>query len=205
MNSPAPSQRVSVAGQLHHRLSEVQARASRPESASLQILAELRRGAGHAFGHLPTADAALLRLVHLAPAEDGGPPPLTKRLGDLLDDALLVCSLVALSRTTVRGPEAGRQSSFGLDLRPLLVTRENAAESLATALLGATREDLPVHLRRAMTLLGGDGHGVDVAALVRDLGAWSAEDQRVQKRWAYHFWSRVSAGDAASTTTEESA
>lgn len=203
MSSPTPSQRVSVAGQLHHRLSDVQARAKSHESAALQILAELRRGAGHAFGQVPTADAALLRLIHLTPGEDGAPPPLTKRLGELLDDALLVGSLVALSRTPVRAPGPGRQSSFGLDLRPLLTTRESAAEGLATALLGATREDLPVHLRRAMTLLGSDGHGVDVAAVVRDLGDWGAEDQRVQKRWAYHFWSRASAGDPASTTTEE--
>lgn len=204
MSAPRPSLRVSVAGQLHHRLQDVQVRAVRHEPAALRVLADLRRGGGRSFGQAPAADAALLRLVALPAGEDGAPPPLTPRLGALLDDALLVASLVALARTPVRGRDSARHSSFGLDLRPLRQTRESAAERLATALLGAAREDLPSHLRRAMTLLGSDGLSVDAAALVRDLGEWSTDGQPVHKRWAYHFWSRSAAAAQTSTNPEES-
>lgn len=202
MSPPAITQRSSVAGQLHHRLAELQQRAARHEPAALQILAGLRQAAGRGFGESPPADAALLRLLHLEPQDDGSPPPLTFGLGALLDDALLVGALVATTRTAVRGPES-RRGSFGRDLRQLMPERERAAETLCTALLGATREDLGAHLRRAMSLLGGDGLAVDVGALVRDLGAWSVEGSPVQRHWAYDFWSRAQAPDSFVSTTQE--
>jgi CRISPR type I-E-associated protein CasB/Cse2 len=117
---------------------------------------------------------------------------MTPQLGRLLDDALMVASLVAFGRPVVppmasAATRSGRRS-FATDCRPLRATRPTAAEALFRSILGAEREDLDVPLRRAIVLLGGDGHSLDVASLVRDLGRWGYDGRPVQKRWAYDFW-----------------
>ena len=115
---------------------------------------------------------------------------MTPQLGRSLDDALMVASLAAFGRpavadmTTAATP--GRRS-FGTDWS---TPPSDAADGRQRCfgILGAEREDLDVHLRRAIVLLGGDGHSLDVASLVRDLGRWGYDGKPVQKRWAYHFW-----------------
>jgi CRISPR type I-E-associated protein CasB/Cse2 len=184
--------RNSLAGELHARLHALAPRAGRHAPEALRTFAELRRGAGHRFGDVPGADAALLGLIHFPPEEDGSPPRMTAQLGALLDDALMVASLVAFARPAVppitgAATSSGRRS-FGTDFRPLRSTRPTAAEALFRNILGAEREDLDIHLRRAIALLGADGHSVDIASLVRDLGRWGYDGRPVQKRWAYHFW-----------------
>jgi CRISPR type I-E-associated protein CasB/Cse2 len=193
-SSPGMAARDSIAGQLHARLHALEPRAERHAPEALRAFAELRRGVGHRFGDVAGADAALLGLIHFPPDEDGLPPRMTPQLGRLLDDALMVASLAAFGRpavapTTSASASSGRRS-FGTDCRPLRATRPTAAEALFRSILGAEREDLDVHLRRAIVLLGGDGHLLDVASLVRDLGRWGYDARPVQKRWAYDFWAQ---------------
>lgn len=191
-SSPGMAVRDSIAGQLHARLHALGPRVGRHAPEALRTFAELRRGAGHRFGDAPGADAALLGLIHFPADEDGSPPRMTPELGRLLDDGLMVASLVAFGRPAVAAMTTGTtrsgRGSFGTDCRPLRVTRPTAAEALFRSILGAEREDLDVHMRRAIVLLGGDGHTLDVASLVRDLGKWGYDGRPVQKRWAYHFW-----------------
>lgn len=191
-SNPGIAVRDSIAGQLHARLHALGPGAGRHAPEALRAFAELRRGVGHRFGHVAGADAALLGLIHFPAEEDGSPPRMTPQLGRLLDDALMVASLAAFGRPAVADvtTDTARSArrSFGTDCRPLRVTRPTAAEALFRSILGAEREDLDVHLRRAIVLLGGDGHSLDVASLVRDLGRWGYDGRPVQKRWAYHFW-----------------
>lgn len=197
------SLRTSAAARLATSLSWMQrgATARAPDSRALALRAALRRGVHGSFGDQPTADAALLSLLPL-PAEDGEPPPLDARLGRLLDDALLVAALVAATRVPVYepAPRDGRRAgasrrSLGRDLRAIRARRPTASDDLLSAMLRASREQLPRHLRRALTLMADDGAALDVYTLVCDLAYWDSDDHWVQKRWAYHFWSQAEARD----------
>ncbi len=136
---------------------------------------------------MPEADAALLSLVPVAP-QHGALPELSPALGRLLDDLLLVASLVATARLAVKRERRDHRGSFGQDMGRLRASHPNAAERMLIAALGSEREDMDQHLRRAAMLLGSEDLPLDAAALVFDLGGWNLESRRVQKRWAYHFW-----------------
>lgn len=192
--------RPAVAHQLHEALRAMQGGAARHEPRALARRAALRRGAGRPFGETAAADAALLNILRLPAGADGGPPPLTPALGRLLDDALVIASLVASSGVQVRSLPARQDDSraarpprsFGHDLRPLTGSRDTTvADDLLRALLSADVTELPRHMRRTFALLASDGHSVDVDVLILDLGRWEDEDRRVQKRWAYDFWGRA--------------
>ena len=71
-----------------------------------------------------------------------------------------------------------------------------------TVLLGANREDLPQHLRHAVSLLKSKDVPVDWARLLDDLKWWDDDDRRVQRRWAKAFWGRTSVGGADNGNTE---
>lgn len=189
--------RRSVAAQLESALRRMQQGAAVHEPRALARRAALRQGVSAPFGGVPAADAALSGLLRFSSDVTEELPELTPHLGRLLDDALTVASLVAMTKVVVRDARDGeasppRRGSLGRDLRPLKTTRESsAAEDLMIALLGASHEELRRHLRRAIALLASDGHHLDVRALVGDLGDWEREDRWVQKRWAYDFWFRA--------------
>lgn len=198
----------SVASQLAARLRDVQKNADRHRSPALALRAALRQGVGKRFGDVPTADAALLSLVSFAPADSGEPPPLTRRVERVLDDAMTVASLVAMTKVRLRPVAAGdRRGSLGRDLRALHDKRDSGggAEDLLTALLGSSHEELPRHLRRAISLLAAAEIQLDARALLRDLGDWDADDRRVHKRWAYDFWVTALATESDQPTEEETA
>jgi len=192
-------QRLTVAASLAHGLSRMQADAAAARSPALALRAALRRNVVGVFGADSAADAALMRMLRFTPGEDGELPALDSRLARLLDDASLVAGLVAATRVPVGGPgsEGERlpmaRRSLGRDLRALAATRRSAADDLLTTLLRASREQLPRRLRRTLTLMADDRVPLDVYALVADLGWWDADDRRVQKRWAFHFWSQSDA------------
>lgn len=56
------------------------------------------------------------------------------------------------------------------------------------ALLAADREDLPAHLRHAVSLLRTHDIPIDWTQLLRDLLAWDHESRYVQQSWARAFW-----------------
>ena len=182
-----PSHAIA-AGHLHARLRQLRARAHQRHPPALATLAKLRRAAGRSFGSVPEADAELLGLVPLASPTDGSLPDMSPALSRLLDDLLLVASLAALARLEIRRESPERRGSLGKDVRALRRSHPAAAEKAIVAALGAEREDLDTHLRRALMLLGSEGHPLDAGALAMDLGWWGSEGRRVQKRWAYDFW-----------------
>jgi CRISPR system Cascade subunit CasB len=62
------------------------------------------------------------------------------------------------------------------------------AERRLLALLGAKSEDLPSHLRHAMTYLHARGVDVDYRRLMRDLNWWDSPNGETQRRWGMDFW-----------------
>jgi CRISPR system Cascade subunit CasB len=56
-------------------------------------------------------------------------------------------------------------------------------------LLGCRNEDLPTHLRHAVSYLRAKGVSVDYRQLMRDLSWWDAVEGDVQRRWGRDFWS----------------
>jgi len=204
--------RPTVAAQLTGGLVRMQEDAARAKPHALALRAALRLGVRGSFGATARADAALLGVVRVPVDDDGQPPPFDARLGRLLDDASLVAGLVAATRVRVYAPvtpdgapSARSRRSLGRDLRTIKARRPTASDDLLTAMLRAGREQLPRHLRRALSLMADDGAGVDVYALVMDLDHWDADDHWVQKRWAYHFWSQLEARDRNTDQQEETA
>ena len=84
-------------------------------------------------------------------------------------------------------------------------SREDAlkrVERRFTALLNAHSEDLPRHLRHAISLARSQAVPVDYVALLRDLRYWDSDDRRVQQRWATSFWGREAAPGTDETDAE---
>jgi CRISPR type I-E-associated protein CasB/Cse2 len=112
------------------------------------------------------------------------------------NDAYLVAALFALA-----------PSSSGLALARALrrVATETGSTSIElrfTALLAASREDLPTHLRHAVTLTRGAGIDLDWAALLKDVLRWGAPSGATQKNWAREFWASNTVDETTSNTTE---
>ena len=74
----------------------------------------------------------------------------------------------------------------------LVIARRELAEKRFVALLNCHQEDLPDHLRHAVSLLRSKEIPIDWARLLRDLRWWHREDKRVQRDWARAFWGRTS-------------
>lgn len=202
--------RPMVAAQLTGGLTRMQQDTTRAKPHALALRAALRLSVHGSFGANARADAALLGLVRVPVDDDGEPPPLDARLGRLLDDASLVAGLVAATRVRVHAPyspdgtpAARSRRSLGRDLRSIKARRTQASDDLLTAMLRAGREQLPRHLRRALSLMADDEASVDAYALLMDLEHWDAEDHWVQKRWAYHFWSQLEARDRDDDHTDK--
>lgn len=68
----------------------------------------------------------------------------------------------------------------------------DALERRFTVLLASHPEDLPDHLRQAISFLKSKDIAVNWEQLLRDLQNWDHPDWRaaVQKRWAGNFWGR---------------
>lgn len=213
--------RKQAAGRLHGRLEALLRDAQKHESRALAELAVLRRAAGRPASEAPDAAGRVIRIIGPALRDTDGVPLGPAQADRIIDDALLVASLVAFARPAIRsrtgrdaeGAEYRVVGSFGRDMAALRAALpapsqedgETVADRLIRAILDAQREDLDGLLRRAFSLMGrgsdGGGAAVHVEALVRDLGVWSAESRPVQRRWAYDYWTTTSRGDAASTTT----
>lgn len=215
------SPRNRAAERLHRRLAQLLRDAERHESRALAELAVLRRAAGRTAAGAPKAAGHLIRIIGPALHEADGAPLSPAQADPIIDDALLVASLVAFGRPPIRallgrddqGEEYRIVGSFGRDMaalrasmpKPSQEDAETVVDRLLRTILDAQREDLDGLLRRAFSLMGrgsdSGGAAVHVEALVRDLGGWNAESRRIQRRWAYDYWTTINRGDAASTTT----
>jgi CRISPR system Cascade subunit CasB len=108
------------------------------------------------------------------------------------DDALLLAGLFALH------PEPGPHS-LASALRIVWQTSDSV-ELRFRALLSASREDLPAHLRHAVSLVAGHGIALDYRDLQAAIRFWDRSD-RARRQWARAFWTPDHTGE----TTERSA
>lgn len=107
----------------------------------------------------------------------------------------LVAALYAL-HPGGRSADGAARWNFGASFSALR-ERSGSIERRFVALLSAPLEDLPDHLRHAVSLLKGEGVQVDYSALLEDLARWSAESRHIQRAWARSFWLDVPADVAA--------
>jgi CRISPR system Cascade subunit CasB len=160
------------------------------DPAGRAALAKLRRGLGKPPG------AALGTIAVVQPRL---PPGLRQ---DAENACYLVGSLFAAH------PQAGGGGSLGRAFALLARKREgDSLEKRFVALLNADVEDLPEHLRHAVSLLKGEGIAIDWACLIDDIQRWGHPDRRrrVRRQWASDFWGREARNEtepAKSTTGE---
>jgi CRISPR system Cascade subunit CasB len=89
---------------------------------------------------------------------------------------------------------AGKSArSFGATLRQAASSDPaQGPERRLLALLGCRSEDLPDHLRHAVSYLRARDVPVDYRQLMKDLFWWDAGEGKVQRRWGRDFWSGTS-------------
>jgi CRISPR system Cascade subunit CasB len=132
-------------------------------------LAALRRGLGKPPG---TEVATFPHVVPCIPEADQGPARSWPYF--------VVASLFAAHPVTRAG------ENLGASYRRM--KESPSREARFRALLNAHPDDLPGHLRHAVSQLGAQGIGVDWSQLLMDLRFWSDAQQRTQLRWARAFW-----------------
>jgi len=108
------------------------------------------------------------------------------------DDALLVAGLFALH------PESG--SALLPAALQVVARTSDSVELRFRALLGASREDLPVHLRHAVTLVASHSLAIDWRDVHRAIRYWDHPSDRARRRWARAFWT-PGAGNAPADHT----
>ena len=111
---------------------------------------------------------------------------------EVVDDAYLIASLFALwhqGRDQPRTVSGERLTNLGLSFRLLPEeVRTGSVEGRFRALLNAGREDLPDHLRHAISLLRANEVAVDWSRLYGDVRGWESDDRRIQRQWARAYW-----------------
>lgn len=143
-------------------------------------LARLRRGLGKPPGTVPEMHALVLPWL----------PQDIPRWHE--DQCYLIAALFASH------PQAGGQGSLGKSFG-LLRDKSEGKESVErrfVALLNCHEEELPDHLRHAISLLKSKEIPVDWRELLNDLHHWGHSDRRVQRKWARDFWTATLADTA---------
>ncbi len=82
------------------------------------------------------------------------------------------------------------------------VTDNESGEKRFLALLDAHKDELPGHLRRAVSIARQQNQGFDYALLLKDLLGWTHPDRYVQRRWARQFWTRIGGGSHPNEDTQ---
>jgi CRISPR type I-E-associated protein CasB/Cse2 len=98
----------------------------------------------------------------------------------------LIAGLFALHPCGRSDEPGGR--SFGAALREVSGEASPGVERRFLAILGCRNEDLPNHLRHAVSFLRSKEVAIDYRRLMRDLFWWDASEGRVQRRWGRDFW-----------------
>ena len=159
----------------HHFVAYLQKLADQEERGAL---ASLRRGLGHPPGTAPE----MFRYVI---------PHLPTEVSRTQEAAYyLVAALFALHPKSCENGNIGDHMAHARD-----GNNDDAIERRFTALLMAHPDDLPDHLRQAISFLKSKDIPVNWEQLLRDLQNWDNPDWRtgVQKRWARYFWGRQNA------------
>jgi len=135
-------------------------------------LAHLRRG----LGKPPGSVVGMYRLVQ---------PWLPDNLPQRREDVFyLVAALFAAH------PEPGGHGDLGGNFAKLAAKRDSESiEKRFVAIVNSHEDELPNHLRHAMSLLAADSIPVDWVQLLLDLQRWTHPERFVQRRWARSHWS----------------
>lgn len=133
------------------------------EGDARAALAALRRGLG---GHPPYEVYRWLP-VGLKPWQE--------------DAALLVAALFAWH------PQKGGRGNLGSAFFRI-PDRSDSVEKRFAALLNCHGDDLPAHLRQAVSLLKAKEVPVNWLQLLKDLRNWDRQEHWVQRNWAREFW-----------------
>ncbi len=144
------------------------------ESGDRGALASLRRGLGYAPGEA----------VEMYPYVM---PYLPADVQDWeIDAAFLIAALFAYH------PDPGGVGNMGDHFRQARDPQgdDTALERRFSVLLAAHPDDLPFHLRQAVSFLKSRQRAVPVnwPQLLRDVLAWGHPDRYVQRQWARAFW-----------------
>ena len=148
-----------------------------------QALAILRRGASGQ----PRSTFEMFPLV----------VPWVPKARRLEDGALLVAALFALH------PQPGGVGTLGRAFASIPKKTESTDRRFV-ALLNCHREDLPVQLRQAISLLRSGEVSVDWRRLLGDVLGWDHESRYVQRGWARDFWQPVDVVSQDENVAEES-
>lgn len=155
-----------------HQLRFVQYLCGLAEAENRAALAALRRGLGKPPGTTPE----MFRYVEpWLPSSYGG------------EDHYLVAALFALH------PASTDSGNLGTTFAQVRHARggteaEDSLEKRFVALLNSHQDDLPDHLRHAVSLARGHAP-VNYAQLLADLAYWDHPDRFVQRQWARAYWS----------------
>ncbi len=141
-------------------------------------LAALRRGLGHPPGTVPAM------FPYVEPYL-GASPTRSRE-----EASYLVAALFA-SHPSNWAHEDPLATNLGASLARI-PGRNDSIEKRFQALLACRREDLPDHLRHAVSLVRAHDIPVDWAQLLRDIQYWDSENRRVQRAWARAFWGPTS-------------
>lgn len=159
-------------------------RAGREDSQGRAAMAALRRGVGKPPGTV--AEVHQYVAPWLPPVDD----PFSPWEQSNQDAYYLVATLFALhQRDHWREGQDSRRRNLGWSFRRLTTADDSGSiEKRFTALLNSHRDDLPAHLRGAVSLL--DAHEIPInwAQLLPDIQRWDWEDRNVQRAWAQAFW-----------------
>lgn len=105
------------------------------------------------------------------------------------DSAFLVAALFALH------PQPGGEKTLGAAFARI-TGESDSIEQRFNALLNCHRDDLPYHLRQAVSLLRSKDIPVNWRRLLRDVLDWEHDDRYVQRAWAREFWQPVDTSQA---------
>jgi len=149
-------------------------------------LAALRRGVGKPPGTTPDTF-----------------PIMVPRTADMdrfaADTYFLVGSLFALHPLNCK--EGNMGTTFAAIRKPQ-AEEGDSLEKRFVALLNADAEDLPNHLRHAVSLAASKDVAINWAQLIAALRHWNHLDRFIQRRWAEQFWGRgVEADEDQQTQT----
>lgn len=150
------------------------------EDGDRGALAALRRGLGRRPGDSPEA------YPHVMPFN---PPIWAER------SYFLVASLFALwHQGSHSAPRGHIPANFGASFRDVAQQSESdGIERRFVAVLNAHSDDLPDHLRHAVSLMRSARRPVlvDWSRLLRDIQGWNWQSRSVQREWARGFWGQV--------------
>ncbi|HOS94026.1 MAG TPA: type I-E CRISPR-associated protein Cse2/CasB, partial [Armatimonadota bacterium] len=141
-------------------------------------LADLRRGAGKPPGTEPRT------FRYVVPWASGQGAQAERRL-------YLVASLFALHSS------GAAEGNLGTTFRQIAARGESeSTEKRFVALLNCNVEDLPNHLRHAVSLAKSREVPINWRQLLADLRHFDHEDRYVQRQWAGAFWQHQSSATA---------